>query len=330
MMRASTTTTSTLLSLLLLLFTTSCRAMYVEDAGVLDFTVATSGHGPVGYTYSYKDTIITSDKPTTTTSTTTSCFVSCRKQIDGTLLWRRNVCSVPSVDKQVHSITALDDMFYTTDNVGVLRGWSLEDGSLLWEVSNGENIYTSNPKVWTVVPSNSKNLVAVAIHEQLLLFDAITGQSFDKINALKAMAASAALKKGQHLEILAIVPKAEAGLMQIIIGFVYEDGIIQNGDLYVAELDIGNDFFDYARNVNKGKNIIASSFVLQSVGVVTPAVGTEAWYVMALTTSNTMLSLSVCGLNFMEEIAASKLHPNWTSLVKVESTCRNWYHPSDW
>jgi hypothetical protein len=289
-----------------------CNALYAEDAGVLDFTVATAGHGAVGWAYPYKDTVITTDVlfQGGTEKSSTSCFVASRHQSDGSLVWRRNVCS-ESGKNQAHSVATLSggDVFFTADHVGVVRAWTLENASLLWDAKVDP---LSNPKLWVI--SGSKELVAVASQEVLIFLNAETGEKFDTINALIAMDGN--LRKGQTVLWLALANISGSNNLKGVFAYVNVDGIIQSGnDIYYAELEVGNDQFKSVRSWNKGKHIIADSVGLQSMA-------DGHWRAFAIMKSGAAVVDVSLGdsSNTADEIAASKFHPKWTSVVAVEAT----------
>ncbi|KAG7341174.1 DUF1620 domain containing protein [Nitzschia inconspicua] len=303
-----------------------CRALYAEDAGVLDFTVATTGHGAVGWVHSYKDTVVTTDTLSSSWSSSsvnqkkkgkTSCYVASRRQqkgkqhqeMNGILVWRRNVCSVPS-DHQAHAIAAMEDVFFTADHTGVVRGWTLDDASLLWDA----HLDSPNrvPKLWAIAGRSSQNLVAVASQQDLVLLDAGTGTVLHKVNALQAMHGN--VRKGQTVQWLALALTSRSTL-KVVFAHVDADGVIQSGnDVYTAELDIGTDQVKAVKAWNKGKHILADSVTLQLVAE-------NKWHVMAVSKSGSaVVDVSVDDSSISEEIVVSKLHPKWTSVVAIEAT----------
>jgi hypothetical protein len=286
-----------------------CQALYAEDAGVLDFSIATAGHGPVGWAHSYHDAVITTDGG----PESTSCFVASRTQSDGRLVWRRNVCSASGdPQKQAHAVATLGGVLFTSDHAGVVRAWTLDDASLLWDVQvyNLLDDESNIPKLWTLSGGN-KDLVAVASQEDLVFLDAETGVVFDKINALKAMNGN--LRKGQRVQWLAL-QKSGGQSSKALFAYVNDKGEIQSGnDLYYAELEIGNDQFKSIKSLNKGKHIFANSVVLQ-------AVGGDKWHALAVTKSGVLVDVSLDDGSVADEISAPKLHPKWTSVVAVEAT----------
>eukprot|EP00536_Pseudo-nitzschia_multiseries_P002144 jgi/Psemu1/317813/estExt_fgenesh1_pm.C_280025 len=182
---------------LLAILLPGAHAIYKDDAGVLDFSVATAGHGAFEWARSIPeiDLLITTDGPTSSNTNTntkqssSSCFVAGRSLSTGNLRWRRNVCSVSDSESRAHGIAMSGDgdgdgdnnnneQFYTVDNAGVVRAWTVDNGDLLWDakVAPGSS---SNPRVFAVPQQNA---VAVASGDsELVLLDATTGTTKDTI-----------------------------------------------------------------------------------------------------------------------------------------------------
>src|SRR5210317_2175797 len=120
------------LSALAFLFMQSTTtAIHEEDAGVLDFLLSTTGHSVTQFVdSSLEGSIVTTDVPSGSSS---SCYIANRAMEDGSLMWRRNVCSAPG-ENQIHDIATTSDRIYTIDNDGSLRAWTKETGHLLWDV----------------------------------------------------------------------------------------------------------------------------------------------------------------------------------------------------
>ncbi|KAL3926772.1 MAG: hypothetical protein SGARI_005503, partial [Bacillariaceae sp.] len=191
----------------------------------------------------------------------------------------------------------------------VVRAWTLDDASLLWDVQV-DSSDNNTPQVWALSGEN-KNVVAVASQEDLVLLDANTGEVYDTINALKAMNGN--LRKGQQVQWLAVQNSGSKSI-KALFAYVNQKGEIQSGnDLYYAELEIGNDQFKSHKSLNKGKHIVASSVVLQ-------AVDGDKWHALAVTKSGVLVDVSLDDGSVADEIAATKLHPKWSLVVAVEAT----------
>ncbi|KAL3914175.1 MAG: hypothetical protein SGILL_006204 [Bacillariaceae sp.] len=188
----------------------------------------------------------------------------------------------------------------------------MDDASLLWDAdveSGSSDDGLVAPKIWALSGGN-RNVVAVASQEDLIFLDAETGEVFDKINALKAVNGN--LRKGQSVQWLTVVGNGQSA--KALFAYVNAKGEIQSGnDLYFAQLEVGNDQFKSIKSLNKGKHILANSVTLQ-------AVGGEKWHVLAVTKSGVLVDTSVDDSNITEEVAASKLHPSWATVVAVEAT----------
>jgi hypothetical protein len=184
-------------------------AMYAEDAGVLDFVVATTGHGPYTTAYPFlssdggeQSMVLTgggNDDGTAVTSTSGSCFIATRKQSNGELKWRRNVCStIPSEQNGDGGVGdgqydlavdgTINKFVFTVDRMGVVRAWTLNTGALVWDtiVAQGED---EKPLIWTIpaAKEDGSQIVAVTAGEDLVLLDAMTGNVYDTIHGLAAI-----------------------------------------------------------------------------------------------------------------------------------------------
>ncbi|KAL7579350.1 hypothetical protein ACA910_014025 [Epithemia clementina (nom. ined.)] len=149
-----------------------CQALFEDEAGQLDFLVATAGHGSTQFVHTVvvdndndnnlnnknkKSILVTSDatdtlflrtQPTAASSRSTSCIVAARDMATGQFLWRRTVCglsllSLSSSAAAAHAVTTLDaTRVVTLDTAGLLRAWNVVTGDLEWEtrleLSDGE------------------------------------------------------------------------------------------------------------------------------------------------------------------------------------------------
>ena len=156
-------------------------ALYPEDAGVLDFLIETAGHGVTRYVKpaSSGTAVLTSDSFSSPSDQPTSCYVAFRTIADGTLLWRRNVCSVPSVDQR-HAVAVLGDRFFTVDHAGIVRAWNIEDGSLLWDAQI--KAASNKPQLWTF-QNDGHDYVSVASSKGTVVLDTKIGQLTEGIRA---------------------------------------------------------------------------------------------------------------------------------------------------
>ena len=129
----------------------SVSALFEDEAGLYDFTIATAGHG-LGSTFAQLSsdaaTVLTfsstwgSDiklgSPTTDAAGSSfNCYLSSRDVTDGTLKWRRNVCSSnsssagSSKESTIRHAAYSDDnsnKVYTLDDFGRLRVWNDSNG----------------------------------------------------------------------------------------------------------------------------------------------------------------------------------------------------------
>mmetsp|Transcript_6141 Transcript_6141/g.17423 ORF Transcript_6141/g.17423 Transcript_6141/m.17423 type:complete len:701 (-) Transcript_6141:118-2220(-) len=162
------------------------HAIYKDDAGVLDFSVATAGHGAFEWARSVSDAdlLITTDVPGA--HSRSSCFVAGRSLSTGTLRWRRNVCSVPDPETQAHGIAmgtsvSSEAFFYTVDNAGVVRAWTVANGDLLWDAKVAPAVPTNGSRKPRVFAVNEGTVAVASGESELVLLDASTGSLADTI-----------------------------------------------------------------------------------------------------------------------------------------------------
>lgn len=132
--------------------------LYQDEAGKLDFTIRTAGHGPVRWAYvwpqpstistatstdaSKSSILLTTDARETSSSssstTPSSCYLAGRNITTGAVLWRRNVCVESSSLSKMKPVTsfvvsAMDNTVVTVNNRGILQAWDALSGALLWD-----------------------------------------------------------------------------------------------------------------------------------------------------------------------------------------------------
>jgi hypothetical protein len=119
-------------------------ALFPEEAGRLDFLVATAGHGPVrsaalvaGSATSAPEVsdpspsaaggaaVLTWSSPSTSAA---SCYVASRRVLDGSLLWRRNACSSGFASAPSSSLPGADEEGVEGVEVAVTTSLSPDDG----------------------------------------------------------------------------------------------------------------------------------------------------------------------------------------------------------
>ena len=139
-------------SVLLLAVTTTtyyvADAMFVDEIGIFDFTIPTTGHGPVQYVeiVNNGNIIITSDNgPSSSTgaATSTSCYVAGRDIMSGTILWKQKVCTTQLVAKNSNNnyqghitLVSKNHKFVITYDImnGIVRAWDVMTGIFQWEI----------------------------------------------------------------------------------------------------------------------------------------------------------------------------------------------------
>ena len=293
------------------------NAMYKDDVGVLDFSVATAGHGPVGFVHNGNGIVITTDEPTTTTTTTTSCFVAGREINDGSLVWRRNVCSVPDEDTQAHAIAVADDVFYTVDNVGIVRAWTIENGDLLWDARIPVSTDTASPRLWVTKVGTTIYVAVASADDELVFLNAETGTIVDKVSASKSTG------NGQRVEWLSVLSSSTSTMIKIVFSKVQiVDGTIQSGnDLYYGMYEIGSKDKKIpslqSLSQIKAKNIVANSLRVFP----TDNKSAEECHLFAVTASGSVVHATIGGSSTSADVtSAGDWNEGWSTVVAVEST----------
>ena len=181
-----------LVALVLLVLPTTITALFAEDAGVMDFRIATTGHGVTRFAQlvaaasedensNELEYLVTSDVGNTGMPSS-SCYVATRNASNGNVLWRRNVCSVASSSseqqQQSHALAVVSSSFVVTmDHQGVVQSWRLTDGHLIWETNVQSS--SSHPQVWET-EKDGQTFVAVGSG---LVLDPATGRQVDGVRA---------------------------------------------------------------------------------------------------------------------------------------------------
>lgn len=323
---------------------TFADALFAEDAGLLDFSVATTGHGVTRFAHATTTTtttgkdgglVLTTDAPPPAGgaggfAATTSCYVAGRRTVDGSLAWRRNVCStVPrsstddgddglgdnnNSNAQSHGVAVHGDRLYTVDGAGVVRAWTVEDGALLWDAQVDAGGKTA-PRVWAATGPAGTAVVAVASNEELVLLRADTGRPFDTLTALSALG-HGGLKGGKRAQWLSVFSPV-AGTVHGVFALVDADGVVKGGgDMYLVELELGNDQFKSVQALHhtKGGGIVADSFQVQDMG-------DGKWHGLALAKGGgALVDVSLGDASFSDQLQPSQLHPRWVQVVAVRPT----------
>jgi hypothetical protein len=153
------------LSLSSLLVVSSTHALFREESGKLDFLIATTGHGPPTFVHAIAGgaSVITS----------ASCHVASRSIADGSLQWRRNVCS--SMQANTHVVTVGATSVVTLDDSGSVRAWSLDSGALLWDVLISAATGGQEMSI-RAVSKAGKDYIVASIGSNPSAFDSETGK----------------------------------------------------------------------------------------------------------------------------------------------------------
>ncbi|GKY93103.1 hypothetical protein MPSEU_000278500 [Mayamaea pseudoterrestris] len=159
-------------AILVLLLPWHIQALTYEEAGVLDFTVATAGHGPMKpnslAALVKTECVLTSDAGAEMQGS--SCYVACRSLQDGSLKWRRNVCSSIRDDRFNVLYEPINERLFSIDSSSIIRCWGANDGSLLWEQPLPQD------EGWTSLKANNEGeAIQVASKSKVHVFDASNG-----------------------------------------------------------------------------------------------------------------------------------------------------------
>ena len=299
------------IAVLLLLCDHTANAIYKDDVGVLDFSVATAGHGSVGWASFRGDLVITSDRPDPRKSGTTSCYVAARGIADGSLAWRTNVCSTSpdAATTQSHSVAASETAVYTVDHRGIARAWTAESGDLLWEarVAGAAAESAAPPGVFFVDVPGLKGLVAVSAGSDLVFLDAATGNTADTVTAPGGGAGDR-----KHVEWLSVLsPEASSPTLKLAFARVSDgDRVISgSGDFFTGTYAPGGDFKPGA-GMHRAKNIVADSVRSFASGG-----DVHVWAVLA----SGAVAHSVNG-GPADVVPAKDWKDTWSAVVKVEPT----------
>lgn len=120
------------------------HGLFAEEAGELDFVVATTGHGAVQTAtpyYGKKKLLITSDGSFDEFGV--SCYLAARSLDDGKLVWRRNVCTEGSAGPGYRVASSMGATA-TVNRAGILQMWDTTTGTLLWD----KEIAMAEPYIW--------------------------------------------------------------------------------------------------------------------------------------------------------------------------------------
>ena len=161
------------------------NALFQEEAGALDFVVATAGHGPVKTCALAADETILISSNGDFDAFGDSCYLAARSIDDGKLLWRRNVCTeavappgyrVAFSKQSVATFTRpnvlkIKETVATFDRTGVLKMWDVATGSLLWD----KPLSDEAPTLWYPEKYEGARLMVGERGDTPAFFDSLTG-----------------------------------------------------------------------------------------------------------------------------------------------------------
>ena len=283
-------------------------ALFAEDAGVLDFLVATAGHGvETKVVASFKESIITSDSGSSQWNPISSCVVASRSIDVGNLVWRRNVCT--SKETPNHAVVASSDAVYTNDANGSVRAWTVNEGALLWDVPPSVNLQ-ENPRVWAV---SSSVVAATSADEKgndvLTFYNAADGRSLGTVDA-KAIGGNGA----RWLNVLS----KEGAIMQALVAHVstkHDQTVASKVTLVNMSIKEDSVKVDSSNKLSVDSTFLVSTLQIQTMG-------NGDWHAIALDAKNS--HLVQFSADFHQSVDISGLHPSWTSMVSIQQHTRSW------
>ncbi len=279
----------------------SSLALFAEDAGALDFLVATAGHGvKTKVIYSSAKSVITSDATLSQwDDPLSSCVVASRSIDDATLQWRRNVCT--SKDTPNHATVAFQNVVFTNGASGSVRAWTVQEGALMWDVSP-TLFLQEQPRVWAV----SKDIVAATSSDEkgndvLTLYNVADGRSLGSVDAKSV--------GGSHW--LYTMPESDGSIHALVAHVSTKHDQTIASKVTLVELSISGD------NVKVGSHskLSVDSFLASSLQIQTTG---GSWHAVALDAKKS--HLVQFSSDFHQVVDISGLHPSWTSMVSISST----------
>ena len=278
-------------------------ALLEEETGVNDFLVATSGHGPIQTLYTTGSAVLTSDSVDAgqliPRRLPTSCTVALRNASSGALIWRLHVCSTKTGDESHHVLAATSDSFFTVDQLGVLRAWTMDAGVLLWD-----SLLAMDPpgstaiRLWT-----ASGMVAAAVDDALVLFNAVNGRVVGQFSAA-AVSGSKGSAVARWLAVITIGNEL-IGLT----GIIQKDMVTQMILVHIAMGEEGTLGVPFKTNLPNHARFHASS--LQIVG---------GSHVVGLGADGTaMVQVSMLTADASQQIEISQFNLRWTKMEALES-----------
>jgi hypothetical protein len=308
------------------------QALFPEDAGSFDFTVATTGHGVTRFVYSSPDdgAVVTSDSPIHAhvedvddagiiTVIPTSCFMASRKISDGSLLWRRNVCSTPTSLEEfagagpLHVVAALGEYLYTMDQTGVVRGWTVATGDLLWDTSTKPSVH---PRLWTFTKDGSPYVAVASEYQDLTIVCGETGKVYGTVLAGQALAvAGIKPRNGEIVRWMSVLPEAaENGEVHALVGFVKHPSMTTKGNrVALLDLTFSDDMVTMVRTKTfEDIRLEFSALSLQLTYVV------DEWHALVSSAAgNDLLDFTITSGSFSGKQTQDDMHPSWTKLTSI-------------
>lgn len=276
-------------------------ALFVEDAGALDFLVATAGHGvKTKVIFSSSKSVITSDAASSQWDPSSSCVVASRSVDDATLQWRRNVCTSKATPN--HAAVAFQNALFTNDANGSVRAWTVEEGALIWDVPPTP-FQQKHPRVWAL----SKDIVAATSagekgNDILTLYNVVDGRSLGSADAKSV--------GGSHW--LYAMPEIDGSIHALVAHVSTKHDLTTGSKVTLVELSISGDTV----KVGSHNKLPVDSFLVSTLQIQTSDGG--AWQAVALDAKKSHLVQFSSDVHQVVDI--SGLHPLWTSMVSVSST----------
>lgn len=297
----------------LLLHVPWTSALHAEDAGLLDFLVATTGHGLGGkLIHTGEDSVVTSDSAWSS-SGPSSCMVASRKMEGGSLLWRRNVCSTAK-DTPSHAVVSSGEFIFSNDATGSVRAWTMDEGALLWDTPPTLHPH-QQPRVWAATTEgDAQSVVAATLSDEhtndlLNVYNAVSGRSLGTVKASDVGGGSA-----RWLYVMA--HESKEGTLKALVAPVSEkDGQSVAPKATLVELTLNDDEVKVGAStkVSLDSPFLVSSLQLQRMG-------NKDFRAIALDEKSLQVVHFSLSSGESQAVDISQLHPLWNSMVSILPT----------
>jgi hypothetical protein len=259
----------------------SSVALFEEETGLNDFMISTTGHLVPTFTHATDSSILTSDS--------TSCTIACRSLESGKLQWRRQICKGDGTAKGL--IAANNDLFASVDEQGIVRVWTRDSGTLLWDTPPHEPLLTG---IW-FLKTTTHTFLAATNGPTLWLYNAVSGRELGRLEA-----------QGDQVWLLAFMSAEDS--LAVLAGAINQNGFANS--LVVRPLTITT---DKEVEIGEASHLNPASVLASSLQVYHD----QQPYAVGLTDNGKISYLSLSTSNPTNEVKALD-HPMWTSVESVK------------